>query len=543
MDLSLEGTKCLTTSSVWKVGAPTRFLVILVIHSMGGIERKWKMCCRDAEQQRKWWEALRTFDGPPKKINIGDDIMSFLSTPMYATHTTTIEKSGSMGGNIGSPNSRRISDAIIGSFQKVHRSMSVSNIDALKEREKDRLRGKNYRSKTELWGMVAGVNCLFLAGRIVDVDGFWVCFLVVNILLVRITNTEVKGEETMQDRFQREKREEEERERARTTASKSEAVPFVPTTPAGSTFERAHPLPDSECEKVFKEFGGATTARGARICAQFPGNGNYKTMPHSYWNGDAKIFKVRMGPNYKKTGRKEASLDSLFDLYSVDLVRSDARIKESGGVFKMPDIPGITDEPTGHPSVPPMFVVNCGIPSEEPSVFGSSDDGVSFISIFYFVISEETKRQLKDLDNASPAVKLFAEWCRRAEDEAAFRGRFKAMCILDDIKNLGLPSFISNYNGKPVLINKSGTFYRRKNYIEMNINVHIFAFIARKALYSLQPKFPKMVLNVGFVIEGRDDSELPECMFGSARLMHMDPGKAPDDLHDGGEEEERGSNA
>ena len=159
-------------------------------------------------------------------------------------------------------------------------------------------------------------------------------------------------------------------------------------------------------------------------------------------------------------------------------------------------------------------------------------------SIFYFVISEETKRQLNDFDNATPAVKLFAEWCRRAEDEPAFRGRFKTMCVLDDIGNLGLPGFISNYNGKPVLINKSGTMLRRSNYIEMNINVHQFAFIAKKALYSLQPKFPRMVLNVGFTIEGRDDTELPECMLGAARLMHMDPGKAPDDLQDAADQGE-----
>jgi len=58
-------------------------------------------------------------------------------------------------------------------------------------------------------------------------------------------------------------------------------------------------------------------------------------MPHTFWNGDGGVFKVRMGPNYKKTGRKEPSIGSLFDLYTVDLVRSDARIEESANVFKV----------------------------------------------------------------------------------------------------------------------------------------------------------------------------------------------------------------
>ena len=113
IDISLEGTKAICTNE-WKVGAPTRFLVNLVIHSMGGIERKWKMCCRDEEQQQKWHRALSHFDGPPKRIGVGDDIMSFLSVPLTATHTHTISSKTS-------PKPRRISNAILGSFQKVHR--------------------------------------------------------------------------------------------------------------------------------------------------------------------------------------------------------------------------------------------------------------------------------------------------------------------------------------------------------------------------------------------------------------------------------------
>jgi len=59
-----------------------------------------------------------------------------------------------------------------------------------------------------------------------------------------------------------------------------------------------------------------------------------------------------------------------------------------------------------------------------------------------------------------------------------------------------------------------------------------FAFLARKMLYTIQPKFPTMCLNVGFVIEGRDDDELPETMLGVGKLTYMEVGKAPapDDL-------------
>jgi uncharacterized protein (DUF983 family) len=36
--------------------------------------------------------------------------------------------------------------------------------------------------------------------------------------------------------------------------------------------------------------------------------------------------------------------------------------------------------------------------------------------------------QLKDLANASPAIKLFAEWCEKCTEDPLWRGRFKVRC-------------------------------------------------------------------------------------------------------------------
>ena len=43
----------------------------------------------------------------------------------------------------------------------------------------------------------------------------------------------------------------------------------------------------------------------------------------------------------------------------------------------------------------------------------------------YFRITEDTCQQLKHLATASPAVKLFAQWCEKAPNDANWRGRFK----------------------------------------------------------------------------------------------------------------------
>ena len=47
----------------------------------------------------------------------------------------------------------------------------------------------------------------------------------------------------------------------------------------------------------------------------------------------------------------------------------------------------------------------------------------------------------------------------------------------------------------------------------MNIHVHKFDNAAKTAIYQLSSQCSKMFMQIGFVIEGREDSELPECIF------------------------------
>ena len=106
------------------------------------------------------------------------------------------------------------------------------------------------------------------------------------------------------------------------------------------------------------------------------------------------------------------------------------------------------------------------------------------------------------------------------------------------------PGFITQYNGKPVLIRTTGTVtrwtllylqfivyvqwnnpnclyardFRGDNYIEMDINVHNFGTLARKGMEIMFNNFSKMVIEVGFCVEGRLDSELPELLLGCVQM-------------------------
>jgi hypothetical protein len=62
---------------------------------------------------------------------------------------------------------------------------------------------------------------------------------------------------------------------------------------------------------------------------------------------------------------------------------------------------------------------------------------------------------------ASAAATASATAAAQSSDEE-FRGRFKAMCVIENWEATGLTSGLKAYNGKPVLITKSGTTFAGK---------------------------------------------------------------------------------
>eukprot|EP01033_Poteriospumella_lacustris_P010615 gene10615-7555_t len=188
------------------------------------------------------------------------------------------------------------------------------------------------------------------------------------------------------------------------------------------------------------------------------------------------------------------------------------RVDHAAERFQLPDTSNIN---THHAHVPPIFVVQLQIPSEPPkSMFSSSDNGPGWALVMYYRITEDTCQQLKDLSTASPAVKLWAEWCEKAQHDAAMRARFKVINMCSNMEQLGFSSVIVGYNGKPVLIRRTGSLFRGANYMEFDVHVHKFDTFAKQGIFQISSLCGNMHMQVGFVIEGRDDSELPETLFG-----------------------------
>lgn len=496
----------------YKPGAPTEFLLTVNIYVLGG-KKKWEMCCADREEQAKWYEAIARFDGRPDDVDdrhLPKNLKIRSNRKTVDTSTATPTRAPVVARKDSLSSSDHLESAV-GTSAKLDELMTNINV-------------------------IASFGVLNFTAYLIHIGSFemvWVSVIILNLNMLYLI-TYLTGESTA-DRLLHKKlitggAKQEKGKKVPIKASRRQS--FVTVKPAGTTISRATPLSESDAAKVISQHG-PISVEAARAYAAAPKSSYDETQPHTFWNIDANLFNLRIGPNYKKNRQKAPSSPALYDLFTMDVVKADGVLKNVGDGFRVPRIPGLTDVQTGNEFIPPMFVINCWLPAEATGMFNNSADGPSFVVVLYFVISERTLTELKDFENASPGVKLLSEWCDQAEKDDSFRGRFKAMGSVEDIEKTSIPSFIQGYNGKPALVTKSGTFTRHSNYIEMAVNVHGWSYMARKGLYTLMPMFSKFILDIGFTIEARKDHELPEVLLGGCRVLHMDPEKAQVDDVDG----------
>ncbi|KAF4747654.1 putative ATP-dependent RNA helicase ddx43, partial [Perkinsus olseni] len=89
---------------------------------------------------------------------------------------------------------------------------------------------------------------------------------------------------------------------------------------------------------------------------------------------------------------------------------------------------------------------------------------------------------------------------------------------------------IEKYNGKPVLITKSGSMRvdpsGRFEWVEVDIDVRNFVWLAKSVMHHMHSAIPQLKIHVGFVIQAVDDSQMNENIIGSMRLRHLDVANA-----------------
>jgi hypothetical protein len=272
---------------------------------------------------------------------------------------------------------------------------------------------------------------------------------------------------------------------------------------------------------------------------------------------DGQVFGAWLAPSgetldvrshgYKTTNKKVPSPGELYECLHVDIFESPKRYPDMAGRVTLPKVQFEGDHvgpKTWHS--PDVFVISVALPTEPPSLRGGGDDGGGYTITMYFAMHQDTRDILRRVtsDTYDPlaeskptdiqkskvnAVKLFEEWCRRAPTDPAFQSRFKLVPNAQNLKEIGMPSWISKYNGKPVLIKRPGQTgflfsHPELSCMEFDISLHPFPYLAKQAIcYMKENFFEKVVVTFGFCIEGRSDDELPECVIGLMQLCYPDP--------------------
>lgn len=239
-------------------------------------------------------------------------------------------------------------------------------------------------------------------------------------------------------------------------------------------------------------------------------------------------FDVRIGPNYPRNGKKAPSLDSLFDLVSVDLFTTDQCALHLATRIKLP--PPLPSDTKG-PELPQLLLVTVQVPQDAPGIFSGSQDRVpTLTAAFTFHLSAAALADAAS-DSPSPAVQLLARYYARAMTDQEVKKAFKMIGRARNYDALGLPGWMKRFNGKPVIIHQSGEVHAGTRdgvrYLEEAVLVGRWSLWAKQGVHSLMPRYKEIDAEIGFVLQGTEDSELPEQMLGAARLPFIDVASFP----------------
>lgn len=295
--------------------------------------------------------------------------------------------------------------------------------------------------------------------------------------------------------------------------------------------------------KDFKPLAGTSAMRIANV--DEPAVNDVGHVFAGWMPGKSKEVQVR-SHGYKSTKAKIPSPGELYECTNMDIFEGSKRYPDMANRVILPEVSFSGDPATKTWNAPDRFIISVSLPTDPPKLYASPEDGGGYTLCMYYTMTQETRDILKRItaDGYDPkseptpddiqkskvnAVRLFEEWCRLAPTDNAWMSRFKVVPMGHNFDEIGLPGWISKYNGKPFLIKRpgqTGFLFRHpeQSCMEFDISLYPFPYIAKQGICFIKDSYlKKVVVSFGFVIEGRSDDELPECLIGLTTLCYPDP--------------------
>ncbi|CAK9114151.1 unnamed protein product [Durusdinium trenchii] len=244
-----------------------------------------------------------------------------------------------------------------------------------------------------------------------------------------------------------------------------------------------------------------------------------------YWlQCDAFVFDVR-NIGYKHSREKIPSQFALYECVGMDIVRDHRRIDCIMDRWDSGDLPANWPGARWEQSwkVPRVLVFNCQVPYTAGKIFGSyPDEDGGFSILNYFVLSREASALLAS-NAATPALQL---WKRFVEEGVSTKEgiSLKVVGRVEDLDKHEVPESFKRFNNKPVLLTRSATVYKKRlpEMLEIDFDVRNWNYPTRAAMVSYHHRAREAEVEIGYLLEGKADDELPEQILGCFTVNNMD---------------------
>ncbi|CAD7696376.1 unnamed protein product [Ostreobium quekettii] len=247
--------------------------------------------------------------------------------------------------------------------------------------------------------------------------------------------------------------------------------------------------------------------------------------------GDPGQYCVR-SRQYMKTKVKDVCDGSFYELAAADLFSFDSKehhiarqLRLLADPYKRSDDEMASILEFG---IPLLLIINIQLPTYPASLFGGTD-GPGHSLVYHFVLREGF-HPLTECNTA--AVGLLHRLVHNGREETGdmARSRLKLIPRVVNLEewtaNAPLSKteahLVHNYNMKPLLTRPQHSFHHGPSYLEVDLDVHAYGYLARRAFASFTPRLAGLVFENALLIQGNSEEELPEMLLGVARLHRID---------------------